>query len=49
MYVDTVDLNAGKNHYSYEYAHANVDQRVRSASLLAAKQSLQLKFVMQMF
>jgi hypothetical protein len=49
MYVDAVDLDAGENHCSCEHAHANVDQRVRGASLLAAEQSLQLEFVLQMF
>jgi hypothetical protein len=49
MYVDIVDLNAGENHCSCEHAHANVDERVRGASLLAAEQSLQLEFVLQMF
>jgi hypothetical protein len=49
MYVDAVKLNARENHCSCEHAHANADQRVRGASLLAAKQSLQLKFILQMF
>ena len=49
MYVDAVDLDAGENHCSCEHAHANVDQRVRGEFLLAAEQSLQLKFVLQMF
>lgn len=48
MYVDAVDLDAGENHCSCEHALANVDQRVRGASLLAAEQSLQLEFVLQM-
>lgn len=46
MYVDAVELNARENHCSCEHAHANVDQRVRGTSLLAAEQSLQLEFVL---
>ena len=49
MYVDVVDLDVRENHCSCEHAHANVNQRVRGASLLVAKQSLQLEFVLQMF
>ena len=49
MYVQTVDLDAGENHYGCENTHADVDQRVRGASLFAAEQSLQLEFVLQMF
>lgn len=49
MYVDVVDLNVGENYCSCEHAHANVDQRVRGVSLLAAEQSLKLEFVLQMF
>jgi hypothetical protein len=49
MYVDGVDLNTRENHGSCEHAHANVDQRVRCASFLAAEQSLQLEFILEVF
>lgn len=49
MYVDAIDLDTGENHCSREHAHANVDQRVRGASLLATEQSLQLELVLEMF
>ena len=49
MDMNAVDLDAGENHCSCEHAHADVEQRVRGAFLLAAEQSLQLEFVLQMF
>lgn len=46
MYVDAVDLDAGEDHGGCEHAHADVDQRVRGASLLPVEQSLQLEFIL---